>query len=195
MKSEDTRSIARKVFLGELFTTLIALTVTIQSRAESNTVRSWDDRTDVPDTVKNVRAISAGWEHTLAIASDGSLLDWGSDSATPPSGLTNVIAVAAGKRVKPEVGPDSAPDLDPLILPGALPSSCAYHLQDWTLGNPERSLFRPESSRRIQTKMSKPVPAPAQGGDHSKKSFVDPQPLTPNLKTFSFRILPFLKLH
>jgi hypothetical protein len=75
---------------------LLALATAIQSRAESTTVVSWGDRTDVPDNATNLRAISAGWEHTLAIAADGSLLDWGDDSAAPPSGLTNVIAIAAG---------------------------------------------------------------------------------------------------
>jgi alpha-tubulin suppressor-like RCC1 family protein len=81
-----------------LFSVLIAAAATIQSRAESNAVISWGSTTNVPDAVKNVRAISAGSQHTLAIAADGSLLDWGNDSAAPPSGLTNVIAIAASFR-------------------------------------------------------------------------------------------------
>ncbi len=86
------------VSLSTLFILLLAVAVTTQSRAESNTAISWGDRTDVPGDAKNLRAISAGWEHTLAIAADGSLLDWGNDSEAPPSGLTNVIGVAAGWR-------------------------------------------------------------------------------------------------
>src|SRR3954471_13945733 len=87
-----------QLFLCTLSSALIAFASTIQSRGASNAVVSWGDRTDVPENVKNVRAISAGWEHTLVIGADGSLLDWGNDSEAPPSGLTNVIAIAAGWR-------------------------------------------------------------------------------------------------
>jgi Regulator of Chromosome Condensation (RCC1) repeat protein len=87
-----------RVIVTSLISFLIAASTATQSRAQSNTVVSWGDRTDVPGNAKNVRAISAGWEHTLAIAADGSLLDWGNDSEAPPPGLTNVIAIAAGWR-------------------------------------------------------------------------------------------------
>jgi alpha-tubulin suppressor-like RCC1 family protein len=87
-----------QLFLRTVFTILVAVVVTIQSRAESNRVVAWGGTTNVPDTVKDVRAVSAGWDHTLAIAADSSLLDWGNDSEAPPSGLTNVIAIAAGYR-------------------------------------------------------------------------------------------------
>ncbi len=86
----------RPPLLGAIFSVLIAFASTIQSRAEWNTVVSWGDTTNVPNAAKNVRALSAGWEHTLAIAADGSLLNWGNQSAVPPSGLSNLIAVAAG---------------------------------------------------------------------------------------------------
>jgi len=44
-----------------------------------------------------VVAIAAGWYHSLALKSDGTVVGWGGDfigQATPPAGLTGVVAIA-----------------------------------------------------------------------------------------------------
>ena len=41
-------------------------------------------------------AISAGYSHSLALQSDGTVVGWGDFEATPPTGLTGVVAIGAG---------------------------------------------------------------------------------------------------
>jgi len=68
------------------------------------TVVSWSPSTgarlDAPGNWNNIRAISAGANHLLAVKNDGTVTSWGTDhSGQPvsiPSGLSNVISVAAG---------------------------------------------------------------------------------------------------
>jgi alpha-tubulin suppressor-like RCC1 family protein len=55
----------------------------------------WGDPTNQPPGSPSLVAISAGRNYSLGIASDGSLVDWGSDPGTPPAGLSNVVAVTA----------------------------------------------------------------------------------------------------
>jgi alpha-tubulin suppressor-like RCC1 family protein len=66
----------------------------------------------VPDGLSNVVAIAAGFEHSLALGTDGRVAGWGDDfiwaygpmgdmqywagQATAPEGLSNVVAIAAG---------------------------------------------------------------------------------------------------
>jgi len=46
-----------------------------------------------------VVALAAGYEHTLALRSDGTVIGWGdnhSGQSVPPPGLSNVVRIAAG---------------------------------------------------------------------------------------------------
>jgi alpha-tubulin suppressor-like RCC1 family protein len=66
------------------------------------TVVAWGDnhlgQTNVPAGLSNVVAISAAEDHTLALKSDGTLVAWGRSyfggNLTPPSNLSNVVAIA-----------------------------------------------------------------------------------------------------
>src|SRR5580698_10490041 len=61
----------------------------------ANQAVAWGSPTNIPVEVNQAVAISAGWGYSLAIALDGSLIDWGNDPGTPPAGLNNLVAVAA----------------------------------------------------------------------------------------------------
>lgn len=50
---------------------------------------------DVPLELTNAVAIAAGWTHCLALKRDGTVTGWGSPA--PPPGLSNIVAVAAGR--------------------------------------------------------------------------------------------------
>jgi alpha-tubulin suppressor-like RCC1 family protein len=63
--------------------------------AVANQVVAWGDPPNVPVAANQAVAISAGWGYSLAIAPDGSLIDWGNDPGTPPTGLNHLAAVAA----------------------------------------------------------------------------------------------------
>lgn len=55
--------------------------------------------TTVPAGLTDLKAISPGFGHNLALKSDGTVVGWGENSSgqsTPPAGLTDVVAVAAG---------------------------------------------------------------------------------------------------
>jgi hypothetical protein len=53
---------------------------------------------DVPDGLGDVVAVEAGWAHTVALRSDGTVVTWGDEEGTGPvpDGLTGVVAVSAG---------------------------------------------------------------------------------------------------
>jgi uncharacterized repeat protein (TIGR01451 family) len=54
-------------------------------------------QTRVPTNLTDVVAITAGYSHSLALKSDGTVVGWGNlYYATPPPGLTGVVAIAAG---------------------------------------------------------------------------------------------------
>ena len=66
------------------------------------TVVAWGDdngygETLVPPGLSNVVAVSAGWNFSMALRNDGTVVTWGDTFiTTPPDGLTNVVAIAAG---------------------------------------------------------------------------------------------------
>lgn len=70
----------------------------------NGTVRAWgvgdnalaSGMTNVPAGLSGVTAISAFGLHTLALKDDGTVVDWGYDTATVPAGLSNVCAISAG---------------------------------------------------------------------------------------------------
>jgi alpha-tubulin suppressor-like RCC1 family protein len=52
-----------------------------------------------PDALSDVVAIAAGYEHSLALKADGTVVTWGQDGfglSTVPEGLGDVVAIAAG---------------------------------------------------------------------------------------------------
>src|SRR6185503_21143672 len=54
---------------------------------------------NIPDRVTNTVAISARFNHSLALQADGTVLAWGNNSAGQcdvPASATNLIAVSAG---------------------------------------------------------------------------------------------------
>jgi hypothetical protein len=52
---------------------------------------------NVPADATNVMAVAAGYSHSLALKSDGTVIVWGTTAATNiPPGLSNVVAIAAG---------------------------------------------------------------------------------------------------
>ena len=64
-------------------------------------VVGWGNNSDgqltPPAGLTGVVAISAGYFHSLALKSDGTVVGWGNSYyATPPAGLSNVVAIAAG---------------------------------------------------------------------------------------------------
>ncbi|MBI5768497.1 MAG: immunoglobulin domain-containing protein [Verrucomicrobia bacterium] len=66
-------------------------------------VLAWGDnsygQSSVPAGLTNVMAVAAGYNHSIAIKSDGTLVAWGQSSSgqtNPPGGLTGVVAAAAG---------------------------------------------------------------------------------------------------
>jgi hypothetical protein len=48
------------------------------------------------DSLTSVAALAVGWQHSLALLSNGTLVAWGAAGNTPPAGLNNVAAIAAG---------------------------------------------------------------------------------------------------
>ena len=56
-------------------------------------------QTNVPAGLRGVKSIAAGWLHSVALKSDGSVVTWGDNAfgeATVPVGLNEVTAIAAG---------------------------------------------------------------------------------------------------
>ena len=56
-------------------------------------------QSSVPAGLSGVIAIAAGYQHSLALKSDGTVVAWGSNSsgqATVPAGLTGVTSIVAG---------------------------------------------------------------------------------------------------
>jgi len=56
--------------------------------------------TPAPLYAQRVAQVTAGYDHTLALKTDGTVVGWGNNSdskATPPASLASVVAVAAGR--------------------------------------------------------------------------------------------------
>src|SRR5204863_1736111 len=80
------------------------------------TVSAWgrnnSGQSDVPAGLSNIIAISAGYEHNIALQSNGTLMVWGAglDGQTnTPAGISNVLAFAAGKTHNVAILPDDVP--------------------------------------------------------------------------------------
>jgi hypothetical protein len=61
---------------------------------------SFSGITNVPPSLTNVRAIAAGYNHCLALVSNGTVVAWGDNSANQTNlhpSLTNITAIAAGQ--------------------------------------------------------------------------------------------------
>jgi hypothetical protein len=80
------------------FFCLVTFPLLFTSHAVANQVVAWGNPTNVPVGVNQAMTISAGWGYSLAIAPDGSLIDWGNDPGTPPAGLSDLVAVAASHQ-------------------------------------------------------------------------------------------------
>jgi alpha-tubulin suppressor-like RCC1 family protein len=61
--------------------------------------KNWYGQTNIPPAATNLVAVSAGWQHGLALRADGTLVPWGYDGdglAVIPSEATNIVALAVG---------------------------------------------------------------------------------------------------
>ena len=59
------------------------------------------DKLDVPSNLSDVVSVSAGYYHTLALKSDGTVVGWGLDDYDTISGISNlsdIIAIDAGEH-------------------------------------------------------------------------------------------------
>jgi alpha-tubulin suppressor-like RCC1 family protein len=59
------------------------------------------DQTQIPDSLAGVTAIDAGYNHTIALKDDGTVVGWGRSTYGQidiPAGLTGAVAIAAGKE-------------------------------------------------------------------------------------------------
>ena len=73
-----------------------------QTLTQGGTVVAWKHgQTTIPPGLSGVVAIAAGYGHSLALKSDGTVLGWGindNGQTTIPSGLIGVTAIAAGSH-------------------------------------------------------------------------------------------------
>ena len=53
-------------------------------------------QSDVPPDLTNVLAIAGGYEDSLVLTTDHTVVGWGELAVAPPPGLTNVVGIAAG---------------------------------------------------------------------------------------------------
>jgi alpha-tubulin suppressor-like RCC1 family protein len=74
----------------------------VAASAPAGPVVAWGDdvygQTNVPASLSDVTAVAAGWNHSLALRSDGTVVAWGKDDygqTNVPAGLTAVTAIAA----------------------------------------------------------------------------------------------------
>src|SRR5262249_2752033 len=57
-------------------------------------------QTSVPASATNIVAIAAGWQDSMALRADGSILIWGQGHyglTTPPDGTQNIVSISAGE--------------------------------------------------------------------------------------------------
>ena len=84
-----------------LVTNVAGLTTSSNADLEFGTLAAWGADASGPVWVTagatNIIAVACGINHSLALRSDGTLLQWGPDTpANPSTELTNLIAIAAG---------------------------------------------------------------------------------------------------
>src|SRR5205085_2757052 len=63
--------------------------------------RNYLGETNVPSGLNGVIGLAAAYNHSVALRSNGTVVDWGDDSyghSRPPAGLSNVVAIASGAR-------------------------------------------------------------------------------------------------
>ena len=62
-------------------------------------IAAWPGQSEVPASLTNVLGIAAGYDHRLALKTDGTAVAWGQGyhgETSVPAGLTNVVSVAGG---------------------------------------------------------------------------------------------------
>ena len=102
-KAHEKRSLLLMVSL--LLGAMVLCSLIVEREAAAQTLPAgpvaWGARganfygqTDVPAGLSNVKAISAGGHHSLALKEDGTVVAWGATNV--PAGLANVKAVSAG---------------------------------------------------------------------------------------------------
>jgi alpha-tubulin suppressor-like RCC1 family protein len=55
----------------------------------------YGQQTPPPDTLSSVKSIAAGYSHSLALKTDGTVISWGYPAALPPARINNINAIAA----------------------------------------------------------------------------------------------------
>ena len=79
---------------------LLTLAPACPSAHAEGKVAVWGDsswqQTRLPNGLDDVKAIAAGWRHSLALKRDGTVITWGYDASRVPADLSNVVAIAAG---------------------------------------------------------------------------------------------------
>ena len=73
---------------------------TLRSQGQTVNVIAWGDntygQTNVPAGATNVVSVAAGWHHSMALLTNGSVVTWGTIASTP-AGVTNITRIAAGE--------------------------------------------------------------------------------------------------
>ena len=93
----------------------------------------------MPTGLGNVVAIAGGFYESLALLANGTVVEWGANSAGqtyPPTGLTNVVAIAAG-------------DYHNLALVGSGPPVLNARISNPTLSENGFSVSLPSQSGRV----------------------------------------------
>src|SRR5260221_462888 len=93
----------RQAVIGRLVTALLLSFPTplicVSGLAAGSSVIAWGDntygQTNVPSGLTNIIAIAAGYDTSLVLKGDGTMVSWGVDSEIP-AGFPNLIAVSAG---------------------------------------------------------------------------------------------------
>lgn len=94
---------AKRTSVVVIATILLSNAASVFSQNQTGVVgwgRNDQSQITAPASLPNAQLVAAGYNHNLALRSDGTVIAWGSDSArqtSVPSSLTNVAALAAGQ--------------------------------------------------------------------------------------------------
>jgi len=82
-------------------TRLLAIIAILELPIHAQDVVAWGSnqhgQTAIPPSATNIVAVAAGWYHSVAVRSDGTIVAWGSGAATnTPNGITSAVGAAAG---------------------------------------------------------------------------------------------------